>query len=143
MPARTKQVARTKPLAVTSARMRKVRQTNTAPEQSVRRLLRELGVGYRIAPRDLPGRPDIANKANRWAIFVHGCFWHGHDNCSLATVPKTNTQWWTDKISANQERDARKEGTLGALGYRVCVVWQCEISEPAQLSEKLRRFLRL
>jgi DNA mismatch endonuclease, patch repair protein len=115
--------------AVTSARMKAVRQRDTAPEQAVRKVLREIGASYRVCPRDLPGRPDIANKAKAWCVFVHGCFWHGHEGCALARLPKNNHTWWSSKIEANRERDLRKESSMRSLGFRIAVIWQCELRD--------------
>jgi DNA mismatch endonuclease (patch repair protein) len=122
--------------------MRRVRQRDTAPELAVRRQLSKLGVRYRICPRDLPGRPDLANKTRRWAVFVHGCFWHHHARCRLATVPASNRAFWTTKFEANRSRDARKVKALQSLGFRVFVVWQCQLSTPlavTRLASILRR----
>src|SRR5262245_46838044 len=94
-----------RPTAEVSLRMKSVRQRDTEPELSVRKVLQRLGARYRLCPHNLPGRPDIANAARRWCIFVHGCFWHGHNNCSLYTVPKTNTDWWKRKVEDNRARD--------------------------------------
>jgi DNA mismatch endonuclease, patch repair protein len=114
--------------------MKRIRQRDTAPELEVRRGLAELGLRYRLCPSDLPGRPDLANKSKRWAIFVHGCFWHGHRGCRLATVPKSNRQFWIEKLAANARRDRAKTRALEAIGFRVFVVWQCELSDRAVLS---------
>ena len=124
----------------TTARMKAVRQRDTKPERLVRLLLCRIGVRYRICPEDLPGRPDIANKKRRWCVFVHGCFWHGHEPCALARLPRTNREWWSSKIGANKERDARKEDALRALGFRVTVVWQCELKEEPRLIRRLTAF---
>ncbi len=121
--------------------MKAVRQRDTAPEKAVRTILHRLGARYRVCPRDLPGRPDIANKSARWCIFVHGCFWHGHASCPRARLPKTNHRWWAEKIVANKERDARKEQAMRELGFRVAVVWQCEIDDPLRLARRLERFV--
>lgn len=126
----------------TSERMRRIGQRDTKPELDVRRILRDLGAGYRVCPKDLPGRPDIANKSRGWAIYVHGCFWHGHRHCKLYSVPKTNSDFWTAKISSNRERDHRKEAELRQQGFRVLTIWQCEISDEAALRNRLRLFLR-
>lgn len=125
-----------------SARMKLVRRKGTAPEMVVRRLLRELGVRYRTCVDGLPGSPDIANRKQGWAVFVHGCFWHGHAACKLATVPKTNRAFWLTKLAANRERDARKVRALRRLGFRVAVVWQCELKKPAVLERKLAKVVR-
>ncbi|WP_338693864.1 very short patch repair endonuclease [Bradyrhizobium sp. 26S5] len=109
--------------------MRRVRRQDTAAELLVQRWLRMHGQRYRKRNRDLPGSPDLANRSKRWAIFVHGCFWHSHPGCKRATIPKTNTDFWTRKIADNRARDARKEGDLIALGFRVLVLWECEAEQ--------------
>lgn len=124
-------------------RMKLVRQKGTDPELAVRRLVSALGVRYRIGPKQLPGRPDLANVSAGWAIFVHGCFWHSHSGCRLATVPKKNHDWWVAKLRGNVERDARKAAQLRESGLRVLVVWQCELRDPEMLTKKLGRFLRV
>ena len=130
-----------RPLPAVSDRMRRVRRSNTFPEQAVRRIIRSLGASYRICPLNLPGRPDIANRSHRWAVFVHGCFWHGHEGCRLATTPKRNVGFWAAKIAANRRRDADKTRALRSLGFRVLVVWQCELRKHSLLEQRLKRFL--
>jgi len=122
-------------------RMRRVRREDTEPELKVRRILARLGLRYRVTVRGLPGTPDIANRTNRWAVFVHGCFWHGHPGCRLATVPKTNTRWWLEKLTANRARDQRKVRALRARGIRVLTVWQCQTDQPARLERRLGKFV--
>jgi DNA mismatch endonuclease (patch repair protein) len=100
-----------------------------------------LGHHYRLSPRDLPGSPDLANKSRRWAIFVHGCYWHHHDNCVRATVPKNNRAWWLRKFEANRDRDQRKIRALQDRGFRVLVVWECELTDLGMLSARLREWL--
>lgn len=116
-----------------SERMRRIRQRGTAPELAVRRELFRAGVRFRVCCSSLPGTPDIANASGRWAVFVHGCFWHGHRNCGLWTIPKTNRRFWREKFEANRRRDARKVRQLRALGYRVYVIWQCQTKRPSVL----------
>ncbi len=111
--------------------MKRVRQRDTAPELKLRKLLTDAGLRYRVCPADPPGRPDIANKSKRWAIFVHGCFWHGHLDCRLAKVPANNRAFWEKKLQGNRDRDARKVAALEALGYRAVTVWQCELDDPS------------
>lgn len=118
--------------------MKAVRQSGTAPEIQVRRLLHRLGARFRVCPRDLPGRPDIVNKSRRWCVFVHGCFWHGHRSCALARLPRTNRDWWRKKIAANRNRDAKKEAAMRDLGFRVVVVWQCELSRERAVEHRLK-----
>lgn len=126
-----------------SAIMRAVKSKNTSAELAVRALLREFAPGYRLHRRDLPGVPDIAYLGRRKAIFVHGCFWHGHDCPRGARIPKSNSAYWRDKIARNRDRDATQEAALSLLGWRRLVVWECELKAPARLSQKLRRFLSL
>jgi DNA mismatch endonuclease (patch repair protein) len=118
--------------------MQRVRQRDTAPELALRSVLHAHGIRFRVCQRDLPGRPDLVNKRRRWAVFVHGCFWHGHAGCSKATLPKTNTAFWVAKIAANQARDERKNRALEELGYLVLTVWQCELDDPRRISRIVR-----
>jgi DNA mismatch endonuclease (patch repair protein) len=129
--------------------MKRVRRANTKPEILVRKWLAAHGLRFRVKNRDLPGSPDIVNRKKRWAVFVHGCFWHGHEGCSKATVPKRNIEFWTEKISSNKRRDASKEAQLRGAGFRVHVVWQCEAERFAEqgkvdsLGERLINSLHL
>lgn len=122
--------------------MKAVRQRNTSPEVRARSFLHRAGFRFRVQSSSLPGRPDIINATNRWCVFVHGCFWHGHRGCRLARLPKTNREWWTTKISENRARDRRKELALKQLGFRVVTVWQCELDTPQVLVRRLRGALR-
>jgi DNA mismatch endonuclease Vsr len=103
-----------------------VRQSDTAPETAVGICLRSLGLHYRKNVKVLPGSPDFANQSAKWAVFVHGCFWHHHSNCRKATIPKTNTEFWTGKFHANRKRDALAIARLRTKGYRVVLVWECQ-----------------
>lgn len=124
-----------------SAIMRSVRQKGTAPEMVVRRIAYAIGTRYRLHRKDLPGRPDIVFPSRRLCIFVHGCFWHRHLGCRLASSPTSNREFWQEKFARNVERDARKENELRAAGWRVEIVWECETREPAKLKERLRALL--
>lgn len=124
-----------------SAIMRSVRQKGTAPEMVVRRIAHAIGTRYRLHRKDLPGRPDIVFPSRRLCIFVHGCFWHRHPGCRLASSPSSNTEFWQEKFARNVERDARKENELRAAGWRVEIVWECETRDPAKLKERLRALL--
>jgi DNA mismatch endonuclease, patch repair protein len=106
--------------------MQRVRRRGTPAEKRVAELCRELGLRYRLNVKSLPGSPDLANKSERWAIFVNGCFWHQHEGCSKATMPKRNRDFWREKFAANRQRDAAKVRALRAAGYRVVIVWECE-----------------
>lgn len=131
-----------KPDAARSALMRRVRQKKTAPEDRVAALLRAEGVAYRRNVRSLPGSPDFANKSRGWALFVNGCFWHRHTNCAKATLPKANRVFWEEKLAGNRLRDARKIRALRAAGYRVMVVWGCDLADETVLRARLRRLVR-
>lgn len=122
--------------------MRAVRREDTEPELRVRKILHALGLRFRLHRKDLPGSPDIVLPKHRTAIFVHGCFWHRHPDCLLASTPKTRQSYWVKKFEANVERDARKILQLEALGWHVVVVWECETKDATALNLKLsRRFL--
>jgi DNA mismatch endonuclease (patch repair protein) len=123
--------------AATSARLGRVRQAGTAPELVVRRALNALGVRFRVRNRDLPGAPDIANRSRRWAIWVHGCFWHAHQGCPRATVPKRNRDFWLGKFEANRSRDLRVAGELNEMGFQTIVVWECETRDAHRLRARL------
>lgn len=109
-----------------SARMKRVRQQGTDLELLVRAYLWRRGLRFTVHNRDLPGSPDLANRRRRWAVFVHGCFWHGHRGCKLARLPKSNTKFWSTKVRDNKRRDATKAAQLRAQGYLVVTVWGCE-----------------
>lgn len=119
--------------ASTSARMARVRREGTAPELLMRRALTALGLRYTINNRDLAGSPDLANRSRRWAAFVHGCYWHRHMGCRFATTPKRNSAFWLAKFARNIQRDHAAVEQLRRAGYRVTVVWQCELELPANL----------
>jgi DNA mismatch endonuclease, patch repair protein len=123
------------------ALMQRVRRHGTPAEKAVAQVCRELGLHYRLNVKSLPGSPDLANKTYRWAIFVHGCFWHRHAGCSKATMPKRNAKFWREKFEANRARDARKKRQLEESGYKVVVIWQCETEGLARLRAKLFEWL--
>jgi DNA mismatch endonuclease (patch repair protein) len=109
--------------------MASIRARDTKPELQVRRYLHARGFRFRLVHKDLPGKPDLVLPRWQTAIFVHGCFWHGHAGCRYATVPKTRTDFWKSKIAANAARDARSVDALLALGWRVIVVWECALRD--------------
>jgi DNA mismatch endonuclease, patch repair protein len=125
-----------------SAVMRAVKGRGTAPERVVRRLVWSLGGRYRLNRADLPGKPDIVLPGRRLAIFVHGCFWHGHDCARGARVPKANRDYWTAKVARNRARDAKAREALGAAGWRVETVWECELKDRPGLEGRVRSWLR-
>lgn len=120
--------------------MQAVRSKDTGPELVVRSLLHRLGYRFRVHRKDLAGTPDIVLSSRRAAIFVHGCFWHGH-GCRIGRLPKTKLDYWGPKIEATRKRDRRKKAALVAAGWRVLVVWQCKLSHPEALAERLVVFL--
>lgn len=121
--------------------MRAVKGRDTAPELAVRKLLRAIAPGYRLCRRDLPGAPDIAYIGRKKAIFVHGCFWHGHDCKRGARAPKANAAYWTQKIARNKARDDKHRAAYAELGWDVLTIWECETRDSAALDERLRAFL--
>jgi DNA mismatch endonuclease (patch repair protein) len=121
--------------------MRQVRGRDTSPELAVRRLIWRLGGRYRLHRRDLPGKPDIVLARRRLAVFVHGCFWHGHDCPRGARIPKANRDYWVEKIGRNRTRDAATHTALEAAGWRVETVWECELKDAAVLQARIRRWL--
>lgn len=123
--------------------MASIRSRDTKPELVVRRHLHNLGFRYRLAPRDLPGKPDLVLPKHGAAIFVHGCFWHGHGGCRFATVPATRTDFWVNKIAANKARDHVKEAQLAVAGWRLAIVWECALKLDCEKSLKhLVAFIR-
>lgn len=109
-----------------------IRAKNTRPELAVRRALHALGFRFRLHSPDLPGKPDIVLPKWKTVIFVHGCFWHGHD-CSLFKLPSTRTEFWSEKIVKNRERDRAVIQKLGSLGWRVLTVWECSLKGKGKL----------
>ncbi len=124
-----------------SSIMRAVKGRDTSAELKVRRILHAIAPGYRLQRADIPGKPDIAYVGRKLAIFVHGCFWHGHDCRRGARAPKANAEYWRAKIARNRARDARNAQALAAAGFRALVVWECELKDAAALERTLRRFL--
>ena len=124
-----------------SAVMRRVKGRDTSPELKVRKLLTRLGARYRLHRKDLPGNPDIVLPGRKLAIFVHGCFWHGHDCARGARVPKQNRDYWLAKVARNTARDGAAQAALAAAGWRVVVLWECDMKDEAALSERLANLL--
>jgi DNA mismatch endonuclease, patch repair protein len=120
--------------------MARIRSKDTRPEVLTRSAVQALGHRFRSHVDDLPGKPDLANKSRRWAIFVHGCFWHSHAGCWLASKPKSNTGYWGDKLARNQARDREKITALESQGFRVLIVWECEVRNGARLQRALESF---
>jgi DNA mismatch endonuclease (patch repair protein) len=125
-----------------SAVMRRVKGKDTTPELAVRKALTALGARYRLHRKDLPGKPDIVLPGRRLALFVHGCFWHGHDCARGARVPKQNRDYWVGKVERNRARDAASREALAALGWRVETIWECDLKDPAALRARLAPLLQ-
>jgi DNA mismatch endonuclease (patch repair protein) len=126
-----------------SSVMRQVKGRDTSPELTVRRALTKLGARFRLHRKDLPGAPDIVLPGRKLAIFVHGCFWHGHDCARGARQPKQNADYWLAKIGRNRARDAQTLARLGALGWRVETIWECDLKDAGALEARLRALLEL
>jgi DNA mismatch endonuclease (patch repair protein) len=121
-----------------SRNMSKIRGRDTKPEIAVRSMLHRMGFRFRTHDRSLPGTPDIVLARYRTVVLVHGCFWHRHPGCRFAYTPKTREQFWEEKFRTNTLRDARVLTELKELGWRVVVVWECELSTPDELRSRLR-----
>lgn len=123
--------------------MRRVKGHGTSAELVVRRIVWSLGGRYRLNRADLPGKPDVVLAGRRLAIFVHGCFWHGHDCRRGGRMPKANRAYWQKKIAGNQARDRAARAALEAAGWRVETVWECELKDRATLEARARSWLTL
>ncbi|WP_337170887.1 DNA mismatch endonuclease Vsr [Gemmatimonas aurantiaca] len=123
-----------------SERMASIRNKNTGPELTVRRLVHRLGYRYRLHSPQLPGHPDIVFTKRRKIIFVHGCFWHQH-GCGKYKMPRTRSAFWGAKLGRNRQRDREVRRRLGALGWKILVVWECQIKNLVRLEERLDTFL--
>lgn len=123
-----------------SALMKRVRQKDTGLEAAVRKVLHQVGARYRMNVEGLPGRPDIANRSRKKAIFIHGCFWHYHETCGRGRIPTRNREFWTEKLKRNVERDRRKVAELTELGYDVLILWGCGLKDLERLRQRLHEF---
>lgn len=121
-----------------SRNMAAIRGKNTAPELAVRGILHAMGLRFRLHRKDLPGRPDIVLQRHRTVVFVHGCFWHRHEGCRYTTTPKTRLAFWQAKFDANVARDHRNRIALEEMGWRVLVVWECELRDAEALRDRLK-----
>ena len=125
-----------------SAVMRAVKSHDTGPERAVRAILRSIQPGYRLHRADLPGRPDVVYASRKLAIFVHGCFWHGHDCPRGARSPKANADYWAAKIARNRARDITTLAAYPAMGWRALAVYECELKDRAALGARLAEALK-
>lgn len=107
--------------------MARIKGSNTRPEIALRKVLHRLGMRYRLHGSGLPGKPDLVFPRYKTVVFVHGCFWHRHSNCSITTTPKTNTAFWVEKFEKNVARDEKNISLLKEAGWRVFVIWECEV----------------
>jgi DNA mismatch endonuclease (patch repair protein) len=124
-----------------SENMRRIKSKGMKPELIVRTMVHRLGYRYRLHSPDLPGKPDLVFRRRERIIEVRGCFWHQHRGCREAHLPKSRTDYWLPKLARNAQRDKANSKRLRALGWRVLVVWECEVDDAKRLSTKLREFL--
>jgi len=125
--------------------MSRVRSKNTSPELLVRSFLHKMGYGFRLHGKQLPGTPDVVLLKYRAVIFVHGCFWHGHNNCRGGEIPKTRSLFWQDKISENVSRDKKAFTELNLQGWRIAIVWECALKNKSSInntSDNLDEWIR-
>ena len=122
--------------------MASVKSKGTAPEMAVRRMLHKMGYRFRLHDPHLPGRPDLVFPSRRKVIFVNGCFWHQHSGCKRSSVPKSNQDFWLNKLQGNLIRDAKNTALLRSDGWYVEIVWECELQNPVAVSRRLTEFLR-
>ncbi|BCL62792.1 very short patch repair endonuclease [Desulfomarina profundi] len=122
--------------------MSRIKNRDTKPEIIVRSLLHRAGYRFRLHRKDLPGKPDIVLPRYKTIILVHGCFWHRHEGCRYAYYPKTRVDFWQKKFRQNAKRDQKVQNELLKLGWKVCVVWECETRKPEILISKLQQILK-
>lgn len=113
--------------ATRSYNMSQIKSKDTKPEILVRKFLFSKGYRYKLHDKNLPGKPDIVLPKYKTVIFINGCFWHGHKGCKYFVIPKTRTKWWLDKINRNRTNDKRKTTALKKLGWKVLVIWECQL----------------
>ena len=121
--------------------MSRIRSKNTAPEILVRSVLHRMGFRFRLHDKTLPGCPDIVLERWKTVVLVNGCFWHRHKNCRYAYVPKTRVAFWNKKFAGNMKRDAENVKALKRLGWKVKIVWECELGSTAGLESRLHKLL--
>jgi len=134
-------MSESRPSVARSRTMRAIRKKNTKPEIRVRRRLHALGYRFRLHRSDLPGTPDIVLPKHRVAIQVHGCFWHQHRGCRHAVRPRIRPDYWLPKLERNVARDHETKAALEALGWRVLVIWECELANDHALDDRLKKFI--
>ena len=124
-----------------SRNMSAIKSKNTKPEITVRKLLHSMGYRFRLHKKDLPGSPDIVLPKYKTVIFVHGCFWHRHENCKYASTPKTRKEFWENKFNSNKKRDQKIQKEIIDLGWKFIIIWECETHNTQPLEEKIKRLL--
>lgn len=124
-----------------SYNMSRIRSTNTKPEMLVRKFLFAQGCRYKLHDATLPGKPDIVLPKYKTVIFVHGCFWHGHNNCKYYKVPQTRTDWWLNKINTNKVNDAKTVKALKKDGWKIITLWECDL-KPEKVDKTLHSLLK-
>ncbi len=121
--------------------MSQIKGKNTKPEMLVRKFLFSNGIRYRLHDKKLPGKPDLVFPKYKKVVFIHGCFWHGHEDCKYFVIPKTRTEWWLNKINGNKTKDAESAIALKKLKWKPITVWECEL-RPDKRDQKLKSLLR-
>jgi len=124
-----------------SYNMSRIRSAHTKPEIAVRKFLHARGFRYTLHNKKLPGKPDIVLPKYKTIVFIHGCFWHGHDNCKYYVVPKTRTEWWLNKINTNKNNDSKAVAALKKEGWKIITVWECDLKS-AKIDETLASLVR-
>ena len=124
-----------------SANMRRIRSKDTSPELMLRRLIHGLGYRFRLHRKDLPGRPDLVFTERRKIIFVHGCFWHQHSDCREGRIPGSRLDYWMPKLKKNQIRDAANRALLKEQGWKVLIIWECELTDISVVKRAVKKFL--
>lgn len=128
--------------ATRSYNMSRIKNKNTRPEMLVRKFLFARGFRYRLNDKKLPGKPDIVLPKYKTVIFVNGCFWHGHENCRYFKLPATRTEWWREKIEGNVQNDNLKQTILQEAGYKVVVIWECELKKNYPFNQLLEQIFK-
>ncbi len=121
--------------------MSRIKGKDTKPEMLVRKFLFSNGIRYRLHDKKLPGKPDMVFPKYKKVVFIHGCFWHGHENCKYFVVPKTRTEWWLNKINSNKKKDIESVHALKKHGWKVLTIWECEL-KPNNKDRKLKSIIR-
>jgi DNA mismatch endonuclease (patch repair protein) len=125
-----------------SENMRRIRSKGMRPELAVRSFAHNMGYRFRLHRKDLPGKPDLVFVSRRKVIFVHGCFWHSHQGCKAAHMPKSNLTYWKPKLERNRARDTRNIEALAAAGWKPLIIWECETKDEKNLGKRIATFLK-